>query len=93
MRTHHENDANASWARESEYETMELERGTMLDPRAEARRLVNDPEHLRRKAAWIREQAKRGGPRAQTRLDRAGELELQAAALEPDSTLGGIEDA
>lgn len=50
----------------------------MQDVRQEARRLSIDPDHLRRKAAYMREQAALGGPLQEQRLARA--LELEAAA-------------
>ena len=52
------------------------------NPATEARRLVSDPAHLRRKAAYIRQEAARGGALQQKRLDRAAELESQADAIE-----------
>jgi hypothetical protein len=53
------------------------------DPATEAQRLLADPEHLRRKAAYLREVASSGSAAARPiRLARAAELEAQADRLE-----------
>ena len=55
----------------------------MKDLRKEARRLISDPDHLRRKAAWIRQRASEGPPELGTRrIIRATELEIEATRLE-----------
>ena len=53
-----------------------------LNLKADAERLLNDPEYLRRKAVWIREQAKRGGPHTEDRIARALVLEARADELD-----------
>ncbi len=54
----------------------------MLSPELEAKRLANDPEHLHRKAAYIRDLASSGSPALrERRLARATELEGTANAL------------
>jgi hypothetical protein len=57
------------------------------DPKTEALRLMNDPDHLRRKAAYLREVAAEPGchpVRASRNLARAAELEAKADALNKD---------
>ncbi len=52
------------------------------DPAEEAQRLLNDPDHLRRKADYIEKQIVRGGPLEGSRLYRVKELRAQADQIE-----------
>ncbi len=52
------------------------------DPAEEAQRLLNDPDHLRRKADYIEAQIVRGGPLEGSRRYRVKELRAQADDLE-----------
>ena len=54
------------------------------DPSEEAKRLLADPVHLRRKADYIEAQVGRGGPLEGSRRYRVKELRAQADALEAD---------
>jgi hypothetical protein len=54
---------------------------SLPDPRREALRLASDPDHLRRKAAYLREVAAHPlthPDRARRNLQRAAELEARA---------------
>ncbi len=52
------------------------------DPHEEARRLLEDPDHLRRKADYIEQQIARGGPLEASRRYRVKELRAQVEQLE-----------
>lgn len=52
------------------------------DPSEEAKRLLSDPDHLRRKADYIETQFPRGGPLEGSRRDRVKELRDKADQIE-----------
>ena len=52
------------------------------DPSEEAKRLLSDPDHLRRKADYIEAQIARGGPLEGSRRTQVKELRAQAEQLE-----------
>lgn len=56
----------------------------MIDPRIEAKRIQRDPEYLRKKAAYLMDQARRGGVWEKRRLARSAELLAQAESLDHD---------
>ena len=65
---------------------LERQVGASVEHVEDARRLVRDPEHLRRKAAWIRARAAEtsSADLQYRRLKRAWTLEADAAAIEAE---------